>query len=315
MFKRAVLKQTDCLTNTILMIEPVAFGYNPQTSVNNYFQSKEDNDDTETQRKALEEFAAMVNLLQENGIDVIVVKDTYFPHTPDSIFPNNWISFHENAQAVFYPMYAENRRMERRIDVLSAVERFFDKKYKITDYTLFEDDGYYLEGTGSIVFDRENNKAYASYSQRTNKALFLDYCVEMKLKPVLFGATQLVNGEKHPIYHTNVMMCMADTYAVICLDAIENLDEREKVISELQSDGKTMLEITPEQMNQFAGNMLQIKNREDEKFLVMSQLAYESLDSKQLKFLKSQNKLIVPAIPTIEKNGGGSVRCMMAEVF
>lgn len=309
------MKTQQNLTHTILMIEPVAFCFNPQTSVNNYFQSTEDKNNADVQQKALAEFNAMVQKLRENDVDVIVERDTLYPHTPDSIFPNNWISFHEKNRAVLYPMFAENRRMERRIDVLLSVENHLQKKYKIIDYTPFEDDGHYLEGTGSIILDRKIKKAYASLSPRTDKALFLDYCAEMKLHPVMFEATQQVDGEQLSIYHTNVMMCVADNYVVICLDSIQNETERKTVVSEIKENGKKIVEITAEQMNHFAGNMLQIKNRAGEKLLAMSQSAYESLTAEQKQYLESQNKLLIFAIPTIEKNGGGSVRCMMAEVF
>lgn len=303
------------ITHTILMIKPIAFGYNPQTSVNNYFQSAEDKDNSDIQQKALCEFNEMVNKLRENDVDVIVEKDTLYPHTPDSIFPNNWISFHANNLAVLYPMYAENRRMERRIDVLLSVENHLNKKYRIIDYTPFEDDGHFLEGTGSIVLDRANNKAYASISERTDKALFLYYCAQMKLRPVMFEATQEIENQRLSIYHTNVMMCIADEYSVICLESIADIDERKKVISELEENSKEIVEISAEQMNNFAGNMLQIKNRAGDKLLAMSQSAFESLNAEQKQYLELQNKLIIFAIPTIEKNGGGSVRCMMAEVF
>lgn len=303
------------LTDTILMIEPVAFGYNPQTSVNNHFQNDEDKNNKEVQQRALAEFTTMVEMLRANGVDVITVKDTPYPHTPDSIFPNNWISFHIANSAVFYPMFAENRRLERRMDVLLAVEQHRNAKYEFKDYSHFEQEERFLEGTGSMIFDRENRVAYAALSQRTDKALFLDFCRELNFKPIYFDATQQVGNERLAIYHTNVMMCIADTYAVVCLNCIEDEKEREKLVETLKSTKKEIVEISEEQMNQFAGNMLQVKNKQGEKILVMSQTAYNSLNENQIAYLKSQNKLLVPAIPTIEKNGGGSVRCMMAEVF
>lgn len=310
-----VRKKIEYISDTVLMIEPVAFGFNEQTSVNNYFQFPEDKNTTEIQQKALSEFNAMVKKLRENGIYVIVEKDTLYPHTPDSIFPNNWISFHLKNRAVLYPIYAENRRLERRIEVVLAVEKYCEKKYQIIDYTIFEHGGHFLEGTGSIVLDRKNKKAYASISPRTDRALFMDYCAEMKFKPIVFKAKQEVNNELLPIYHTNVMMCVADTYAVVCLESIRNETERENLVSELKGDGKEIVEISIEQMNHFAGNMLQMINKEGQKLLAMSQSAYDSLTKEQIQYLESQNKLITFAIPTIEKNGGGSVRCMIAEVF
>ena len=297
------------------MIEPTAFGYNPQTSVNNHFQNDEDKNNKDVQQRALTEFTAMVEMLRANGVDVITVKDTPYPHTPDSIFPNNWISFHIANSAVFYPMFAENRRLERRMDVLLAVENHRKANYEFKDYSHFEKNGQFLEGTGSMVFDRENRVAYAALSPRTDKTLFLDFCRELNFHPVFFNATQQVGDERLAIYHTNVMMCIADTYAVVCLNCVQDKKEREELVKTLKSTGKEIVEISEEQMNQFAGNMLQVKNKQGEKLLVMSQTAYNSLNQNQIHYLQSQNKILTPAIPTIEKNGGGSVRCMMAEVF
>ena len=308
-------KYSSGCTDTVLMIEPVAFDYNPETAVNNYFQQKNQQGESETQQLALAEFRGMVRKLREAGIHVITVQDTPYPHTPDSIFPNNWISFHLNNHVVFYPMFAENRRLERRMDILLEIENQLGRKFKYTDYSKFEKENIFLEGTGSIVCDRINRIAYSSISPRTHEALFKKFCREMDFRPVCFQATQEVNGDLLPIYHTNVIMCIADKYAVACLSSVRNSAERETLKRELTESGKEIIEISIEQMNHFAGNMLQLKNNDGDKFVVLSESAYNSLSESQISSLEKFNKLIVASVPTIEKYGGGSVRCMIAEVF
>lgn len=308
-------KYSSGCTDTVLMIEPVAFDYNPETAVNNYFQQKNQQGESETQQLALAEFRGMVRKLREAGIHVITVQDTPYPHTPDSIFPNNWISFHLNNHVVFYPMFAENRRLERRMDILLEIENQLGRKFKYTDYSKFEKENIFLEGTGSIVCDRINRIAYSSISPRTDEALFKKFCREMDFRPVCFQATQEVNGDLLPIYHTNVIMCIADKYAVACLSSVRNSAERETLKRELTESGKEIIEISIEQMNHFAGNMLQLKNNDGDKFVVLSESAYNSLSESQISSLEKFNKLIVASVPTIEKYGGGSVRCMIAEVF
>jgi len=305
-------KQT---THTILMIEPVAFGFNEQTAVNNYFLQKNMVTGSDTQLQALEEFNEMVGVLLSKGITVLVVKDTPEPLTPDSIFPNNWVSFHEGGQAVLYPMFAENRRAERRNDIFQYLSLLGMKINNIDDFAFWEEQGLYLEGTGSMVLDRTNKIAYAALSERTNKSLFLQFCTLFEYKPVYFYANQTVNGKRLPVYHTNVVMAIADEYAVICLDAIDNQTERNRVVNTLEDSGKDIIPITQQQMNCFAGNMLQVENADGKLYLVLSQTACDSLDQKQKNLLSSYNELIVVSIPTIERVGGGSVRCMMAEVF
>lgn len=302
-------------TDTILMIEPVAFDYNPETAVNNYFQQENTLSESETQQLALAEFKGMVQILKNAGINVITVKDTPYPHTPDSIFPNNWISFHLNNHVVFYPMFAENRRLERRMDILLEIENQLNRKFYYTDYSKSEMEHVFLEGTGSIVPDRTNRIAYASISPRTDEKLFLKFCNEMDFRPVYFHATQEVGGEQLPIYHTNVMICISDKYAVICLESVQEKTEHENLVKELTDSGKEIIGISLEQMNYFAGNMLQLKNTDGEKFLVMSESAHQSLTAEQIGKLEKYNKLLVIPVPTIEKNGGGSVRCMIAEIF
>lgn len=303
-------------TNTILMIEPVDFRYNEETAVNNYFQSQIEESQETIQQKALAEFQGMVSKLREHGVNVIVLKDTPEPHTPDSIFPNNWISFHENKMVALYPMFAKNRRDERREeDVLELLgEKGFDVE-EIMDYTSAEEDDIFLEGTGSIILDRVNRIAYAAISPRTDEGLFLEFCEDFEYTPIIFEANQTVNGERMPIYHTNVMMCVADQYAVICLDTIDNKSEKKAVVESLKATGKEIIAISEEQMHQFAGNMLQVGGMGEAKYLVMSQTAYNSLTPEQIQTIEQYNPIIAVDIHTIETLGGGSARCMMAEVF
>jgi len=301
-------------TATVLMIEPIAFGFNPQTAVNNYFQQKDNRQSGEIQRLALAEFAAMVAQLRAEGIQVIVEKDTVYPLTPDSIFPNNWISFHTD-KAVFYPMFAPNRRLERRMEVVMRVEKQLQKHYELIDYSENEFENSFLEGTGSIVLDRANRIAYTALSPRTDKDLFEKFCEDMHYRPFSFIATQQIDNEHLPIYHTNVMMSIASELAIVCLEAVESRDERENLKSLLMDTHKQIVEISLTQMHSFAGNMLQLKNNQDETFMLMSRTAYNSLGKSQIEVIEEMNKIIVSDIPTIEKNGGGSVRCMVAEVF
>ena len=295
-------------TSHILMIRPVSFAFNEQTAVNNAFQVA--GTGKNIQEKALAEFDGFVTKLEAKGIDVMVINDTPEPHTPDSIFPNNWISFHDNGSVVLYPMYAVNRRLERKPNVIEEIKKRFTVRHTI-DYSKFEEQEKFLEGTGSIVLDRDKNIAYACLSPRTDKELFKQYCEEMGFHPVLFTATDQKGGQ---IYHTNVMMCVADKYVVICLDAIADEHERAYVVNTIKNSGKELIEITLEQMNHFAGNMLQVNNRDGKKFLVMSTQAFESLTSQQINKLTAYNEIIHSSLNTIESNGGGSARCMMAEV-
>ncbi|HEY5593033.1 MAG TPA: arginine deiminase-related protein [Paludibacter sp.] len=303
------------ITNTILMIEPVAFGFNEQTAVNNHFQQKDNSEGLDIQSHAHAEFREMVDKLRANGIDVIVVQDTLEPFTPDSIFPNNWISFHEDGRVAIYPMFAENRRAERRSDILDMLTNNDFKILDIVDYTFWERENRFLEGTGSMILDRQYKIAYAALSERTDKDLFLQFCKDFDYKPVCFSSNNTVTGKSFPIYHTNIMMSVAEQYAIICLDAIDNANERKTVIDSITKTGKEIIEISEEQMKCFAGNMLQVENREGKRFVVMSQSAFDSLTEKQNQRLTFYNEIITVAIPIIEKYGGGSARCMMAEVF
>jgi hypothetical protein len=302
-------------TKTILMIEPVSFGFNAETAVNNFFQQRVEGEVNDIQQLALDEFNFMVETLRAKDINVLVVKDTEQPHTPDSIFPNNWISFHEGGQAVLYPMFATNRRKERRKDILELIEAQGNVINNVDDFTFWEEQNQFLEGTGSMVLDRVNKIAYASLSERTNKAVFLQFCSVFGYKPIYFTAYQLVDEQLLPIYHTNVMMCLADKYAIVCINSLEDDKELEMLYDTLEKSGKEVIPISRHQMHCFAGNMLQVQNNKGERFLVMSQTAYDSLQEHQIELLKSFNELIVISIPTIERIGGGSVRCMMAEIF
>ena len=303
-------------TNTIMMIRPVAFRMNEQTAVNNYYQRVLDNlVPSEVNEKATAEFDAFVEKLREAGINVIVIEDTVNPDTPDSIFPNNWISFHENADVVLYPMFAENRRKERREELLDVIEEKGFKIENIVDYTEAETDGYFLEGTGSIILDRPNGKAYCALSPRADEELFIEFCEDFDVAPVIFEAYQTVNGERKLIYHTNVMMCIGETFAVICADCIDDKKERKMVLDSLKKDDKEVILITEDQMNNFAGNMLEVRGKEDQRILVMSAAAHKSLKPQQIEKLEYHAKILTSNLDVIEACGGGSARCMMAEVF
>ena len=303
-------------TNSILMIRPVAFRMNEQTAVNNYYQKVLENTTPATvNAKAQQEFDAFVDKLRKVGVNVIVVDDTLEPDTPDSIFPNNWISFHENGDVTLYPMFAENRRLERREDILEKLEEEGFIINEIMDYTSAEEDGFFLEGTGSILLDRDNAKAYCALSPRADEELFIEFCEDYDLAPVIFEAFQTVNGERKLIYHTNVMMCLGETFAVICADCIDDKKERKMVLDNLKADEKDIILITEDQMNNFAGNMLQVKGKDDKRYLVMSNSAHQSLTKAQLQKIEQHCEIISSSLDTIEACGGGSARCMMAEVF
>lgn len=304
-------------TNSILMIRPVHFRMNEQTAVNNYYQHVIDGLLPATvNKKAQEEFDTFVGKLKKHGVNVIVVDDIEASDTPDSIFPNNWVSFHENGNVGLYPMFAENRRLERREDILETLEGLGYIIENIVDYTSAEEESVFLEATGSVLLDRVNRKAYCALSPRADEDLFIEFCEDFEYTPVIFIANQTVNGERKAIYHTNVMMCLGETFAVICLASIDDRKERKNVIKHLKEDGKEIIDITETQVTNFAGNMLQVKGTNNDLFLVMSQSAYNSLSDIQLNTLRKHNKdIISSSLDTIEACGGGSARCMMAEVF
>lgn len=304
------------VTNTILMVRPVRFRMNEQTAVNNYYQHEINELNSETiQFKALQEFDTFVDKLKAIGVHVVVVNDRKETDTPDSIFPNNWVSFHKNGTVGIYPMFAENRRLERREDIFEVLE---DEGFKIEsfiDYTSAEEEEIFLEGTGSLALDRDNGKAYCALSPRADEDLLIEFCEDFEYTPVPFIANQTVDGERLAIYHTNVMMALAETFAVICLDSIDDKKERKNVVKHLKEDGKEIIAITEAQVTNFAGNMLQVIGANKERYMVMSTAAYNSLTAAQVNTIEKHCKILHSSLDTIEACGGGSARCMMAEVF
>lgn len=300
------------LTQHIMMVRPASFGYNAETAVNNAFQSNDTSISNEdVANRAVAEFDSFVNLLKEKGILVHVIEDDKEPSKPDAIFPNNWISFHEDGTVITYPMFAKVRRLERNDHYIDLLEHDF----WIVDHIHLEEaeeDNIFLEGTGSMVFDRVNRIAYACLSPRTDKDLFEDFCKLTGYEPVSFTS---VDENDQLVYHTNVMMAMGESFVVICLESIKDESERTLLKNKFIETNKEIIEISLEQMNSFAGNMLQVQSQSGNTYLVMSQTAYNSLDQDQINRLKSHTELLVPGIDTIEKYGGGSVRCMMAEIF
>ncbi|MBU2997031.1 amidinotransferase [Cellulophaga baltica] len=303
------------ITNSILMIRPVGFRKNEQTAVNNYFQEDLDIKNAEINKKAQTEFDAFVTVLREKGVQVTVVDDTKSPDTPDSIFPNNWISFHEDGTVGLYPMFAENRRNERREDIFEVLEEKGFVINNVVDYTSAEEEGFFLEGTGSILLDRMHKKAYCALSDRADEELFIEFCEDFDYFPVIFTANQSVDGQRMPIYHTNVMMAMGEKFSIICADTIDDKKERKAVLEHLNNDGKEIIRITEKQMHQFAGNMLQVLGSNDKRYLAMSSAAFNSLTEDQIKKINNHCEIIHSSLDTIETCGGGSARCMMAEVF
>ena len=302
------------ITDTIFMVRPIQFRLNEETAVNNYYQD-EGVKIIDQNKKAQDEFDAFVIALQEKGIHVLVVQDRIEFDTPDSIFPNNWISTHENGDIALYPMFAENRRRERRPDAMELMEAESFQINNVIDYTSAEDEGIFLEGTGSLLLDRVNRKAYCSLSARADEELMIEFCEDFEYTPVIFKAYQTVGEERLSIYHTNVMMALGEDYAVICLDSIDDKKEAKNVLNHLKEDGKEVIKITEDQVAAFAGNMMQVHNDKGERILVMSDQAFNSLTAVQIEKLEKYNEILHPSISTIETLGGGSVRCMMAEVF
>ena len=298
------------------MIRPINFRMNEQTAVNNYYQHELDNVLPESiNAKAQVEFDTFVDKLRKVGVNVVVVSDTDEFDTPDSIFPNNWISLHGNGNVGLYPMFAENRRFERREDVLFKLEDEGFKIEQIYDYRDAEEEDLFLEGTGSLALDRVHKKAYCALSPRADEELFIEFCEDFEYTPVMFTSNQSVNGERKAIYHTNVMMCLAENFAVICLDSIDDKKERKNVVKHLKENGLEVIAITEQQVNNFAGNMLQVKGDNDERYLVMSQAARDCLKNNQVEAIEKHCKILSSSLDTIEACGGGSARCMMAEVF
>lgn len=299
-------------TSHILMVRPSCFGYNEQTAESNAFQTKDTNSsDEEIRNQAIREFDHFVDALRARGVDVMVMQDTEQPAKPDAVFPNNWVTFHEDGTVILYPMYAPVRRLERNesfLDTLGA--HFLVKRHLHLDYLEAKD--IFLEGTGSLILDRTNRLAYACVSPRTNPILIDEFCKEMDYDPVLFTA---VDGLGKEIYHTNVMMALGETFVVICLDTVKEPDERALLLRRFEETEKEVVEITLNQMLQYAGNMLQVRTRSGKPLLVMSEQASQSLFPQQLERLKRHTDILSVPLQTIEKYGGGSARCMMAEIF
>ena len=297
------------------MVRPVAFRMNEQTAVNNYFQEDLQLDNEQINLKAQKEFDAFVAKLRAAGVNIIVVEDDKSLDTPDSIFPNNWISFHEDATAAIYPIFAENRRRERRIEVFDKIEEEGYLIENVVDYTEAEECEVFLESTGSLLLDRVHEKAYCALSPRANDELLIEFCEDFEYTPVIFTAYQDVGGKRLPIYHTNVMMCLGEDFAVICLSSIDDVKERKNVVKHLKGDGKEIIEITEIQLHHYAGNMLQVQSVNGKKYLVMSEAARHSLTPAQISSIKKYCEILSSDLETIETCGGGSARCMMAEIF
>ena len=302
-------------TDKLLMIRPVNSAYNEETATNNFFQRQIDEQQEVLTLKAQKEFDDFVDVLHHAGITVYVFDDIKENNTPDAVFPNNWISFHANGDIALYPMFAKSRRRERRMDILDTLEDKGLTFNKVYDYTEAENEGVFLEGTGSLILDRVNKKAYCALSPRADEDLFVEFCEDFEYMPIAFQAFHTVNGERLPIYHTNVMMCVGTDIAIICLDSIDKSSDKKLVTNSLKDDGKTIVNITEEQMDSFAGNMLEVCNSKGEKFLVMSSQAYSSLTPTQIDQIEKHLKILHSPIETIETLGGGSARCMMAEIF
>jgi len=301
------------ITDAVIMVRPASFTSNPETAASNNFQADLGDADPELIREqARREFDALSGALQDAGVSVLVFEDSPEPETPDALFPNNWLSTHSDGVAVLYPMEAPSRRAERRTDILESLkEEQGCQLLQQEDISRHEDKGRYLEGTGSLILDRPNRIAYACLSSRTHPALFHDWCEKFGYSPEGFTA----KNQGQEIYHTNVMMCLGERFALICAAAIEDEQERLRVMSRLQKTGHELLLISIEQMNRFAGNMLQLSSADGERLIAMSQQAYDALDGDQRKILENHGRLLPVDISTIETYAGGSVRCMLAENF
>lgn len=303
------------IANTLLMVRPVNYRLNEETAINNFFQQTMDLSTEAITKKAQEEFDEFVSKLRKVGVEVIVVDDIKENDTPDSIFPNNWVSFHQNGNVALYPMFAENRRRERREDILLKIEERGFKIENIVDYTSGEKDDKFLEGTGVLILDHQNRKVYCALSSRADEDLTIEFCEDFEYTPIIFKAYQDVDGERKQIYHTNVMMGLGEKLAVICLSSIDDKKERKMVAESLKEDGKIILDITEEQLHQFAGNMLEVKGSFDKNYWVMSETAKNSLTEEQIHLFEKHSQILSSDLNVIETLGGGSARCMLAEVF
>jgi hypothetical protein len=300
------------LASAVLMIRPARFESNPMTAASNVFQGRNDASPDEQQALALDEFDALVDALRESGVDVVVVQDTQQPHTPDSIFPNNWVSFHSDGRVVLYPMEAENRRTERRRDIIEKLDN--EHGYQVTeivDLSVHEHSGHYLEGTGSMVLDRSNRVAYACLSTRTQLDPLGDFAQRMDYEVVAFEA---VDRNGVAIYHTNVLMNVGEVLAVICAAAIADSSQREAVLTRLTETGHEIIDLSFDQLDAFAGNMLELRSKDGDRVVALSSQAWKSLTKQQREALQANGKIVHSPIDNIESSAGGSVRCMLAEI-
>lgn len=302
-------------SSTILMVRPANFGFNPETADNNFYQQTDSRSSNVIRELAQSEFDSFVAMLRDQGVEVIVIEDSAKPIKTDAVFPNNWFSTHPDGKLILYPMFSPMRRLERRKDLIEHLLELGFKVDEIIDLSFFEDDQQYLEGTGSMVIDHKAKVIYACYSIRTHPVP-LDYLAKiLGYKIVAFDASQEIKGEISPIYHTNVMMHIGTDLAVVCLESISKASERQLVQESLSKSGKKVVPITEKQKFNFAGNMLEVGNEGGEKFTIMSQAALDSLTIGQIQLIEKYTTIISPSIPTIEKLGGGSARCMLAEIF
>lgn len=293
-----------------MLVWPASFGFNEETAVNNAFQDV-NAFQQDTLTKARTEFDQFNTILTEHGVNTIVIKDLREPIKPDAIFPNNWISFHPDRRVILYPMYAKNRRLERRPEILDQVRTSFEIK-EVIDLSHHEAQGKFLEGTGSMIFDHLNRKAYACLSPRTDLSLFQEVCGLLDYEPIPFHS---VGDTGHDVYHTNVMMALGTGYVVICMESIPKKTDREFLLTHFQQSNLEVIELSLQQMNGFAGNMLEVLGTNNKRLIICSQRAFDSLTEQQRQQFNQYGQLVSAAVPTIESVGGGSVRCMMAEIF
>ena len=303
------------IARSVLMIRPVAFWFNPETAVDNCFQNELDLSAIEIQNQALSEFEDFVLKLKHFGIHVLIANDTISPVTPDSIFPNNWITFHRDGRVALFPMKSKIRREERRAEILEFIIEQGYQADVVEDFRDSEQVGSFLEGTGSMVLDREHRVCYACLSERTNPDLLIEFCEVFDYKPVLFLSSAIKDGVSQPVYHTNVMMTVADRYALVCMESIIDAEGKKQLEETLQKSGKEIIEISMDQIFQFSGNAIQLQNKDGVKCLVMSRSAYSALNSEQISRIEKYNSILIGNLETIETIGGGSARCMIAEVF
>lgn len=299
-----------------MMVRPFSFHYNEETAADNHFQKKPELKVEESNARAIREFDDFVSMLRSNGIEVIVFQDDDYPETPDSVFPNNWVSFHEDGRVAIFPLAAQSRRGERREEMFDIIADDFGYGIKeIEDFTGFEAEGLFLEGTGSMVLDRKNRIAYAALSKRTDIFVLESFCERFDFEYLAFKAFQTINESRLPVYHTNVVMSVGTDFAVVCPKSIDDPNERNEVIGQLKKTGKKIIEITEDQCGHFAGNVLELRNGQGERFCVMSTAAFQSLRKDQIDSIEKHAKILHTPLDTIEASGGGSARCMMAEIF